>query len=213
MNDSELKQRRLQAGSVGNTDPEIATTRAARPSARSNRNSNRLAWWAIVARIAITMLGLSICMSYLITETAFWGHSSKWTNWRNYIPRQKRVFTQLELAKHDGSNPSLPLLLAIEGDVYDVSSGWGFYGPGSSYHLFAGHDASRAFGTNCLSRKDHVTHDTRGLSEKELAGIKGWHRYFDNHQKYVKLGVVQLTPIDPEAPIPPPCEDAKPRPK
>ncbi|KAJ2399855.1 hypothetical protein GGF41_008044, partial [Coemansia sp. RSA 2531] len=176
MNDSELKQRRLQTGSVCNTDPEIAKTRAARPSARSNRNSNRLAWWAIVARIAITMLGLSICMSYLITETAFWGHSSKWTNWRNYIPRQKRVFTQLELAKHDGSNPSLPLLLAIEGDVYDVSSGWGFYGPGSSYHLFAGHDASRAFGTNCLSRKDHVTHDTRGLSEKELAGIKGWHR-------------------------------------
>ncbi|KAJ2337214.1 hypothetical protein GGI00_000385 [Coemansia sp. RSA 2681] len=211
MTDSELKQRHLQSPATSNVDAGARTT--ARPSARGSSRGDRLAWWAIVARIAVTMLGLSVCMSYLITETAFWGHSSKWTNWRNYIPRQKRVFTQLELAQHDGSNANLPLLLAIEGDVYDVSSGWGFYGPGSSYHLFAGRDASRAFGTNCLSRSDHLTHDTRGLSEKELAGIKGWHRYFDNHQQYVKLGVVQLSPIDPAAPIPPPCEDAKPRPK
>ncbi|KAJ1824053.1 hypothetical protein GGH91_004693 [Coemansia sp. RSA 2671] len=212
MKDQELKQRHTQAGLTGDTDPEIVETKAARPSARGG-SGNWLAWWAIVVRITITMLGLSVCMSYLITETAFWGHSSKWTNWRNYIPRQKRVFTPHELSMHDGSNPGLPLLLAIEGDVYDVSSGWGFYGPGSSYSLFAGRDASRAFGTNCLSRKDHLTHDTRGLSEKELAGIKGWHQYFDNHQQYVKLGVVELDPVDPAAPIPPPCEDAKPRPK
>ncbi|KAI9503325.1 cytochrome b5-like heme/steroid binding domain-containing protein, partial [Coemansia spiralis] len=146
-----------------------------------------------------------ICLSYLITETALWGYQNKWTNWRNYVPRQQRAFTQQELAKYDGSNPELPLLLAVEGDVYDVTDGRGFYGPGSAYNIFVGRDASRAFGTNCLSRKDHLTHDTRGLTQGELAGIKGWHSFFDNHQRYVKVGTVELDPIDPAAPIPPPC--------
>ncbi|ORX70051.1 cytochrome b5, partial [Linderina pennispora] len=128
------------------------------------------------------------------------------------IPRTQHVYTQSELAMYNGSNPDLPLLLAVKGDVYDVTDGWGFYGPGSTYHIFAGRDSSRAFGTNCLSREDHLTHDTRGLSERELAGIEGWHSFFDNHQRYVKVGTVKLQPIDPKSPIPLPCDDAKPKP-
>lgn len=203
MDSSQLKQRRK-----AQEDSNLAES-PAKPKHSSNQT---WAWWMIVLRITVTLLGLSICLSYLITETALWGYQSKWTNWRNYIPRHQCVFTQQELAMHDGTNPVLPLLLAIEGDVYDVSLGVDFYGPGSSYHLFAGRDASRAFGTNCLSRKDHLTHDTRGLNEKELAGIKGWHRFFDNHQRYVKVGTVYLDPVDPKQPIPPPCKDAASKP-
>ncbi|KAJ2850288.1 hypothetical protein GGI22_005398 [Coemansia erecta] len=160
----------------------------------------------------MTLLGLSVCLSYLITETALWGYQSKWTNWRNYIPRKQVIFSQQELALYDGSNPELPLLLAVEGDVYDVTPGRGFYGPGSAYNIFVGRDASRAFGTNCLSHEAHRTHDTRGLTEAELASIRGWHRFFDNHQQYVKIGKVNLDPVDPAAPIPPPCTDAVPKP-
>ncbi|KAJ1813620.1 hypothetical protein LPJ56_003337, partial [Coemansia sp. RSA 2599] len=193
MDTSGLKQRGATQAE-GNNDGLEATPRSdkslkqAASSRRNEQAANRLAWWKIVGRIVVTLLGLSVCLSYLITETAFWGHQSKWTNWRNYVPRKQRVFTQAELAKYDGSSPELPLLLAIEGDVYDVSAGWGFYGPGSTYHIFVGRDASRAFGTNCLSREDHLTHDTRGLTEAELAGIRGWHSLFDNHQRYVKVG-------------------------
>ncbi|PIA17790.1 cytochrome b5 [Coemansia reversa NRRL 1564] len=204
---SELKQRR-NVSRVQSSTPAKQSHQATGDAVLTNRS----AWWRIVIRIMLTLVALSICLSFLITETAFWGHKNKWTNWRNYIPRKQRVFTQLELLQYDGTNPEQPILLAIEGDVYDVTLGSGFYGPGSSYHLFAGRDASRAFGTNCLSRNDHLTHDTRGLSEGELAGIRGWHRLFDNHQRYVKVGVVSLDPIDPNSPIPPPCDGAKAKP-
>ncbi|KAJ1958563.1 hypothetical protein GGI12_004699 [Dipsacomyces acuminosporus] len=209
---STLKQRKNQSGSRTNSNTGPSTVNHARNATRQRKQSEHLAWWKIVLRIFLALIGLSVCLSYLITESALWGYQSKWTNWRNYIPRTQRTFTQQELAQYDGSDPTKPLLLAIEGDVYDVTSGWAFYGPGSSYSLFAGRDSSRAFGTNCLSRGDHLTHDTRGLTDGEIAAIKGWHKFFDNHQRYVKVGVVKLGALDPNSPIPGPCGDAKPKP-
>lgn len=35
-----------------------------------------------------------------------------------------------ELAKYDGSDPSLPLLICVKGIIFDVSPGRDFYGPG-----------------------------------------------------------------------------------
>ncbi|KAI8319380.1 cytochrome b5 [Martensiomyces pterosporus] len=213
MDSTNLKQRKGQHSSQANSTSASPASRQATKAAARRTQPKCSAWWKIILRIAVTLVGLNICLSYLITETALWGYQGKWTNWRNYIPRAQRVFTPQELALHDGTDPGRPLLLAIEGDVYDVTSSWEFYGPGSSYHLFAGRDSSRAFGTNCLSREDHLTHDTRGLTESQIAGIKGWHRFFDNHQRYIKVGVVKLEPIDPNSPVPPPCDDAKPKPK
>ena len=41
------------------------------------------------------------------------------------------IFTVEELAKHDGSDESLPILLAVKGFVYDVTAkGSDFYGKG-----------------------------------------------------------------------------------
>jgi membrane-associated progesterone receptor component len=34
-----------------------------------------------------------------------------------------------QLSAHDGSNPELPMLIAIRGVVFDVSTGKQFYGP------------------------------------------------------------------------------------
>ncbi|KAJ1915786.1 hypothetical protein H4219_004135 [Mycoemilia scoparia] len=100
-----------------------------------------------------------------------WGVENKWTNWRNYIPRKHVVLTLEELKKYDGSDPNLPIYISINGELYDVSEGRTFYGPGGSYHLFAGKDSARAFGTSCLSRQDHLTHDTRGLDDGQLQAI------------------------------------------
>ncbi|KAJ1735852.1 hypothetical protein H4S06_004941 [Coemansia sp. BCRC 34490] len=206
-----LQQRKTASTKQVSADTSAEHANIHKGAVASDRGS-RHGWWRIVARIVVTLLGLSVCLSYLITETALWGYQSKWTNWRNFVPRRQQIFSQQELALYDGSNPDLPLLLAVEGDVYDVTAGRGFYGRGSAYNIFVGRDASRAFGTNCLSSKDHLTHDTRGLTEAELGGIKGWHRFFDNHQEYVKVGSVVLDPIDPAAPIPPPCTNAAPKP-
>lgn len=42
-----------------------------------------------------------------------------------------RFFKDEELAKHDGSDASLPLLLSVQGMVFDVSPARSFYGPGA----------------------------------------------------------------------------------
>ena len=47
-----------------------------------------------------------------------------------------------ELAKHDGSDAHLPIYIALNGLVYDVTSGKSYYIPGGVYHYLAGKDSS-----------------------------------------------------------------------
>jgi membrane-associated progesterone receptor component len=51
--------------------------------------------------------------------------------------------TAEELQQHDGTNADLPIYVAIKGVVFDVSPKRDIYGPGGSYHVFAGRDATR----------------------------------------------------------------------
>lgn len=71
--------------------------------------------------------------------------------------------TDTELAAYDGSNPSLPIYVAINGSIYDVSVSPHFYGPGGSYSFFAGRDATRAYVTGCFD--EDLTPDLRGVEE------------------------------------------------
>ena len=59
-------------------------------------------------------------------------------------PVQLGEITEEELKTYDGTDPKKPLLMAIKGQIYDVSQSRMFYGPGGPYALFAGKDASRA---------------------------------------------------------------------
>ena len=70
-------------------------------------------------------------------------------------------YTDADLRKYAGQDPTLPLLLAINGSIYDVSAGRRHYGPGGSYHAFAGADASRGFVTSCF--KEDRKPDMRGV--------------------------------------------------
>jgi len=53
-----------------------------------------------------------------------------------------KTFTLEELKKYDGTNPNLPIYLALDGLVYDVTAGKKFYAPGGAYHSLAGKDSS-----------------------------------------------------------------------
>lgn len=74
--------------------------------------------------------------------------------------------TPEQLRAYDGSDPEKPIYLAINHTIYDVSANRKTYGPGGSYNIFAGVDASRGFVTGCF--REDQTPDMRGVEEMYL---------------------------------------------
>lgn len=56
--------------------------------------------------------------------------------------KNEKTFTSEELKKYDGTDPTLPIYLALDGNVYDVTSGKEYYKLGGPYHSLAGKDSS-----------------------------------------------------------------------
>lgn len=83
-----------------------------------------------------------------------------------FFPPKQRLFTEAQLAMHDGSRAGYPVFIGIDGDVYDVSTSAATYGPGGGYAFFAGVDAARSYVTGCF--KTHLTHDIRGFTENDM---------------------------------------------
>ncbi|MQM10869.1 hypothetical protein Taro_043770 [Colocasia esculenta] len=105
-------------------------------------------------------------------------------------PVQLGEITAEELKAYDGSDPKKPLLMAIKGQIYDVSQSRVFYGPGGPYAIFAGRDASRALAKMSFDPKD-LTGDISGLGPFELEALQDWEYKFMS--KYVKVGTVEKT--------------------
>lgn len=99
-----------------------------------------------------------------------------------------RVFTPEEL-QAEGSGKSGQLLLAVLGEVFDVSAGTQFYAEGEHYNCFAGRDASRAFVTGEFEG-DGLTNDVEGLDPSQLAGILHWRGFYRDSDKYPAVGVL-----------------------
>ncbi|GAA5937264.1 hypothetical protein JCM1841_007025 [Sporobolomyces salmonicolor] len=165
--------------------------------------------WTVLALLT------SVALSRALTQTWTWGYEGKWTNPKKImelvLPSRPLVLSEQQLAFHDGTNPHYPLYIALDGDVFDVSDGgMGNYGPGGAYHVFAGRDAARAFVTGCF--QDHLTHDLRGFTEKDMKTLNNWKSFYAKHPKYHKVGTVIHRPIDPSSPIPAPCNQGKDQP-
>jgi membrane-associated progesterone receptor component len=105
-----------------------------------------------------------------------------------------RDYKRSELSQFDGVvDPFGPVLIGVEGKVFDVGQrGLGFYGPGASYHCFAGRDASIALAKVSTDDEDLVQDtetwkgpDLSGLSEDEREALDGWKEMF---QKYDLVG-------------------------
>ncbi|GFP82200.1 membrane steroid-binding protein 2 [Phtheirospermum japonicum] len=105
-------------------------------------------------------------------------------------PVQVGEISDEELKEYDGSDPKKPLLMAIKGQIYDVSQSRMFYGPGGPYALFAGKDASRALAKMSFEEKD-LNGDLTGLGVFELEALQDWEYKFMG--KYVKVGTVKST--------------------
>ncbi|KAF9681333.1 hypothetical protein SADUNF_Sadunf06G0215100 [Salix dunnii] len=98
-------------------------------------------------------------------------------------------FTADQLLQYNGADPSKPIYVAIKGRVFDVTTGKSFYGPGGSYVMFAGKDASRALAKMSKNDED-ITCSLHGLTEKEIGVLDDWEKKFE--AKYPVVGRVVL---------------------
>mmetsp|Transcript_17769 Transcript_17769/g.30631 ORF Transcript_17769/g.30631 Transcript_17769/m.30631 type:complete len:110 (-) Transcript_17769:431-760(-) len=103
-----------------------------------------------------------------------------------------REFSPQELAEYDGSDPTKPILLAIKGRVFDVSTGASFYGKGCSYNRFTGRDACRGLAIMSLKDQDLVP-SLEGLSPSQMNTLDQWLRKFES--KYPEVGTVSQASI------------------
>ncbi len=72
------------------------------------------------------------------------------------VPDNLPTYTATTLTPYNGSNENLPIYIALDGYVYDVTAGKSYYTLGGAYHNLAGKDASkelRLFGGNIIKEK------------------------------------------------------------
>ncbi|CAH1439475.1 unnamed protein product, partial [Lactuca virosa] len=93
-----------------------------------------------------------------------------------------------ELKAYDGTDPRKPVLMAIKGQIYDVSSSRMFYGAGGTYGEWSGKDASRAIAKFSFEEED-LNSDLTGLGKVELEALEDWEIMF--RSKYVKVGSIK----------------------
>jgi membrane-associated progesterone receptor component len=98
---------------------------------------------------------------------------------------EERDYSLSELASYDGLDPAKPLLIGIRGQVYDVTRGRDFYGPGGPYGMFAGKDCTRALAKVSFD-EELFTGDLAGLEPHELDKLEEWIEMFEG--KYRRIG-------------------------
>ncbi|KAJ5856830.1 hypothetical protein N7455_007724 [Penicillium solitum] len=199
-----------------------------------------------IIRVIVTLLIACGGLSYYMTssESVLFGYRPWYTRWpvvKQWV-QGPVTLTPSQLSLYNGTDTNLPLYVAVNGTVFDVSANRMIYGPGGSYNFFAGRDATRAFVTGCF--KEDLTNDMRGVEimflpvedieeavtsaekkirrEKELraararveATVKRWSGFFANHVKYFEAGRVVVEDGGVEGEPWPLCESAqKQRPK
>ncbi|CAK9136784.1 unnamed protein product [Ilex paraguariensis] len=145
-----------------------------------------------------TVLALALAIYYMVSGmfgSSNQGHHQRSRDFEEQMqplppPVQLGEITLEELKQYDGSDSKKPLLMAIKGQIYDVSQSRMFYGPGGPYALFAGKDASRALAMMSFEEKD-LTGDISGLGVFELEALQDWEYKFMS--KYVTVGTVKST--------------------
>ncbi|EPZ33159.1 cytochrome b5 [Rozella allomycis CSF55] len=96
-----------------------------------------------------------------------------------------KKITKETLAKYNGLNEETEnkIYLAVNGLVFDVTSGSQFYGPGAPYGVFAGKDATYGLANNKVEiNKD----EAEELSESQKKTAKEWQTLFEG--KYELVG-------------------------
>ncbi|KAL1963889.1 hypothetical protein VTN77DRAFT_7695 [Rasamsonia byssochlamydoides] len=176
---SELRQRPVQQppSPSKEQEPERDSNEAEKdrkqqqkqPTRRVNYDDDdgRLISLLDIIRVLVTLVLASCGMSYYMTsgESLIWGYRPWFTRWPLVVQyfRGPVNLTPEQLSLYNGTDPSLPIYLAINGTIFDVSANRAMYGPGGGYNFFTGRDATRAFVTGCF--REDLTPDLDGVEE------------------------------------------------
>ncbi|RUO95366.1 cytochrome b5-like heme/steroid binding domain-containing protein [Jimgerdemannia flammicorona] len=102
-------------------------------------------------------------------------------------------YTPIELQPYTGKqdNGMGRILMAVNGNVYDVSRGRNFYGPDGPYGNFGGRDASRglakgSFDLDMLTDVDKPIDKLEDLARDEWEALREWEAHFAG--KYLLVG-------------------------
>ncbi|KAJ5592167.1 hypothetical protein N7537_009071 [Penicillium hordei] len=242
---SELRQRSTATSKSSNGPDKEPNSR--QHSGNDETDQDRSISVLDIIRVIVTLLIACGGLSYYMTsfESVLWGYRPWYTRWpvvKQWV-QGPVTLTPSQLSLYNGTDTNLPLYVAVNGTVFDVSANRMIYGPGGSYNFFAGRDATRAFVTGCF--KEDLTNDMRGVEimflpvedieeegvtsaekkirrEKELRAARGrveatvnrWSGFFANHAKYFEAGRVVVEDGGVEEEPWPLCENAqKQRPK
>ena len=97
---------------------------------------------------------------------------------------------QIPKFRYVGENDK-PIYLSCLGEVYDVTSGHDFYGKGEGYSFFAGRDATISFFTGdfteaALEKEESIL----DYSVKEIKSMVEWRKFYEDHETYKFVGVL-----------------------
>lgn len=156
----------------------------------------------------LIFLILTGVMLFLVWFRVEYHERNKVTRPKEFLNRQNRKYLQLssrptisspiqvytpeELFKWDGVNGK-KILIAVNHLVFDVSQSKKIYGPGGSYHSFAGIDASPFLVQNSIPKKlkeaPTKIFDLQHLKGDDLISITNWYNFFIN--KYPIVGTLK----------------------
>jgi len=102
------------------------------------------------------------------------------------LKKLRKDFTVAELKVFDGNQTDGRVLVAVNGNVYDVTRGKRFYGPGGPYAAFGGRDASRGLATFSVTASELEYDDLSDLSAHEMDSVREWEMQFK--EKYDLVG-------------------------
>ncbi|KAJ1960176.1 Dihydrodipicolinate synthase [Dipsacomyces acuminosporus] len=114
------------------------------------------------------LICLALYGAYRVVRALYTKHSKNESQKRSLLPYKK--WTKREISKYRGEN-NMPILIAVDGRVFDVSAGRGFYGINGPYGIFAGRDASRLLATQSFD--DGLTEEELGSPIDDLSDIVG----------------------------------------
>lgn len=114
------------------------------------KSQHRLRWHTNI----LVFLIVALVTSWYLNNS--FGHVSADTSQTTQLLK----YNDQQLAQYNGDDPTKPVFLALDGYVYDVTSGRSdYYDPNKSYHYLVGKDSSKElhlFGGEIIKRKYQV---------------------------------------------------------